>query len=88
MAGEYEIKNAQAMKIMDSFGAGASFTEYYAVDYNDDVVLMGHDGPGHIAIAEGRIKVRPLQVYHGKVGRGLSVEMSVKHDPSRCSRSC
>jgi len=81
VAGEYEIKNAQAMKIMDSFGVGGSFTEYYAVDYNDDVILMGHDGPGHIAIAEGTTKVRPLEAYHGKVGRGLSVEMSVKHGP-------
>ena len=66
---------------MDAFGVGGSFTEYYATDFKDDVVLMGHDGPGHLAIAEGKIKVRPLQVYHGKVGRGLSVEMSVKHGP-------
>ena len=78
VAGEYEVKNALAMKIMDSFGVGGSFTEYYAVDFSTDQVLMGHDGPGHVVIAEGKPKVRPLQVYHGKVGQGLSVEMTVK----------
>jgi len=81
VSGELDVRNAQAMKILDTFGVGGSFTEYYAVDFREDLVLMGHDGPGHLTIAEGKTKVKPLKVYHGKVGKGLSVEMAVRHGP-------
>ena len=80
-SGEGDLKNCQAMKIMDLLGAGGSYTELYAMDFRERFILMGHDGPFHLGIAEGRPILRGLGLYHGKAGFGVSVEASVRKGP-------
>ena len=69
------------MTILDRLGAGGSYTEIYAMDFVDGFVLMGHDGPGHLGISDRRPVLRGLGLYHGKAGRGVSVEFSVRTGP-------
>jgi L-arabinose isomerase len=69
------------MLILDRLGAGGSYTEFYAMDLTEGFVLMGHDGPGHLAISDRRPILRGLGLYHGKAGHGVSVEFNVKTGP-------
>jgi L-arabinose isomerase len=80
-SGEGDLKNAVAMKALDVLGAGGSYTEFYAMDFDEDFVLMGHDGPGHLAISDRRPVLRGLGLYHGKAGYGVSVEFKVRNGP-------
>ena len=81
LAGEADLKTAAAMLIMKNIGGGGSFAEIHPFDVCDDVVLIGHDGPHNIAIAEGRPRLRKLKKYHGKSGSGIGVEFSLKAGP-------
>ncbi|MEN3310771.1 MAG: L-arabinose isomerase, partial [Actinomycetota bacterium] len=80
-SGEGDLKTNIGMLLLDRLGAGGSYTEFYALDFDEEFVLMGHDGPAHLAIAEGRPVARALKLYHGKAGAGLSVEMKVRLGP-------
>lgn len=80
-SGEGDLKTALAMKICDIVGTGGSFSEIVVVDYEDGTILLGHDGPFHIAISDGKPVLRGMGLYHGKQGTGVSVEAKVKTGP-------
>ena len=81
MCGESDLKTLIAMLIMDRLGIGGSFAEFHPVDFNDDFVLVGHDGPHNISIADGKPILRSLKKYHGKPGNGAGVEFKIKEGP-------
>jgi L-arabinose isomerase len=80
-AGEGDLKTNLAQLILDRLGAGGSYTEFYGLDFSEDFILMGHDGPAHVAIAQEQPTLRALKLYHGKRGAGLSVELQVRYGP-------
>ena len=81
MCGESDLKTAVAMLIMDRLEIGGSFAEFHPIDFKEGFVLVGHDGPHHINIAEGKPVLRSLTKYHGKPGYGASVEFKIKEGP-------
>ena len=81
MCGEYDIKTCIAMLIMDRLNIGGSFAEFHPFDFKEDFILVGHDGPHHLRIAEGKPVLRSLKKFHGKPGQGASVEFKIKEGP-------
>ncbi len=81
MCGEFDIKTCIAMLIMDRLDIGGSFAELHPFDFKEDFILIGHDGPHHLRIAEGKPVLRSLKKYHGKPGHGASVEFKLKEGP-------
>lgn len=78
---EGDVKNAMGMKILNLLGAGGMFTEFFSIDYVDNFILMGHDGPANILMAKSRPRLQHLDVHHGKTGQGIGIDFTVKSGP-------
>lgn len=81
VTGEYELRTTVAQLATQVVGAGGSFCEIQALNFEDGVVEMGHDGPAHLAVSSRDPLLRGLGVYHGKRGWGVSVEFDVQPGP-------
>ncbi len=75
---EGDVKSAMAMKIMDLLGAGGMFVEFFTMNFDENLILFGHDGPVNINMAHGRPRLQHLDVHHGKSGHGLGIDFDVK----------
>ncbi len=81
MCGEFDIKTCVAMMILDRLGIGGSFAEFHPIDFVRGTVLVGHDGPHHLNIADRKPVLRSLKKYHGKPGSGAGVEFNIRKGP-------
>ena len=78
---EGDVKTAMAMKILDLLGGGGMFLEFFAINFDEDFLLMGHDGPSNINVAEDKPKLQHLEVHHGKTGHGLGIDFRMQQGP-------
>ena len=78
---EGDVKAAMAIKIMDLLGAGGMFVEFFSMDFDENFILCGHDGPSNINMALGRPRLKHLDIHHGKSGHGLGIDFEMKEGP-------
>jgi len=78
---EGDVKTAMGMKILDLLGGGGMFLEFFSCDYDENFIMVGHDGPSNVNVADGRPKLKHLTVHHGKTGEGLGIDFNMKEGP-------
>jgi L-arabinose isomerase len=78
---EGDVKTAMAMKVLDLLGGGGMFVEFFAIDHDEEFILVGHDGPSNVNVADGRPRLQHLDVHHGKTGHGLGIDFRMRQGP-------
>ena len=57
------------------------FVEFFSMDFDENFILFGHDGPCNINMADGKPKLQHLEIHHGKSGHGLGIDFAMKPGP-------
>ncbi|MBA7670255.1 hypothetical protein ES703_78400 [subsurface metagenome] len=57
------------------------YPQFFFIDFDEDFMLMGHDGPSNINMARGKPRLQHLEVHHGKTGHGLGIDFDMKNGP-------
>lgn len=68
---EGDIKVALAMLMLKAVAGTATLAELYSMDFEDDVVILGHSGAADITISRRKPTLKHSAVFHGKSGSGF-----------------
>ncbi len=67
---EADVKVAFAMLTLKTLAGSATLAELYSMDFDDDVIIIGHSGAGDPAISRTPPRLAMSDVFHGKSGKG------------------
>ena len=75
---EGDVKTAMAMKILNLMGGGGMFVEFFSCDFDENFIMMGHDGPANVSVAKDKPVLQNLTTHHGKTGEGLGIDFEMR----------
>jgi L-arabinose isomerase len=67
---EGDIKAAITMSILKTLSGAGTLGELFALDFNDDVALLGHSGSGDPEISAKKPLMKKVDMFPGKIGGG------------------
>ena len=80
VATEADVTTLCAMMILQELTGDATFLENYVIDFDEDAIILSHDGHGNPAMSVDpkQVRIKPSIYYEGVNGRGAGLEFAYK----------
>jgi L-arabinose isomerase len=78
VATEADVTTLSAMMVLQELAGEVTFLENYVIDFDEDAIILSHDGHGNPAMAADpkQVKIKPSIYYEGVNGRGAGLEFA------------
>jgi L-arabinose isomerase len=78
VATEADVTTLTAMMVLQELAGEVTFLENYVIDFEEDAIILSHDGHGNPSLATDpkQVKIKPSIYYEGINGRGAGLEFA------------
>jgi L-arabinose isomerase len=83
VATEADVTTSVAMMILQELAGEVTFLENYVIDFDNDAIILSHDGHGNPSLAADpkSVRLKPSIYYEGVNGRGAGLEFAYRPGP-------